>query len=241
MEKYTTDWLFEGKLSLRQPAQGYRYSMDPFVLCNQVPPDCSAGRILDIGCGCGIIPAILGYRFPQARITGVEIQTPLADIAIKNVANNNLEQTVSITNADIKDYNPPSQSEPFDLVLSNPPYKKHNTGRLNPDIQKAIARHEIAMDIQTIAAKADTLLGPSGRFMIIFPSERLQDIELAVQITSICPEWIRYVHTGQQKPPKRVIFSGRKNITVKKRILPPIFLSSDNIANMNISSKRINP
>ena len=80
MEKFTTDWLFEGKLSLLQPAQGYRYSMDPFVLCSQVPSACSTDRILDVGCGCGIIPVILGYCFPQARITGIEIQTTLADI-----------------------------------------------------------------------------------------------------------------------------------------------------------------
>lgn len=214
--------------------------MDPFVLCSQVPHACSADRILDVGCGCGIIPAILGYCFPNARITGVEIQTKLAEIAMKNVVNNNFKQTISIINADIKNINP-DPNEPFDLVLSNPPYKKHNTGRLNPDIQKALARHEIAMDIQTLAAKANTLLRPGGRFMIIFPAERLPDIAQALQTTSIHPEWIRYIHTGQQNPPKRVIFSGRKDTTAGKRILPPIFLSSDNIAGMNIQSKNINP
>jgi tRNA1Val (adenine37-N6)-methyltransferase len=240
LEKYTTDWLFGGKLSLLQPAQGYRYSMDPFVLCSQVPSVCSADRILDVGCGCGIISSILGYCFPKARITGVEIQTKLAQIAMKNVVNNNLEQTISIINSDIKHINP-APNELFDLVLSNPPYKKHHTGRLNPNVQKAIARHEIAMDIQTLAAKADTLLRHSGRFMIIFPFERLNDIEQALQATSIHPEWVRYIHTGQQKPPKRVIFSGRKDIAATKRILPPIFLSSENIDDMNIRSKCINP
>ena len=224
-----------------QPAQGYRYSMDPFMLCSQIPSACAADCILDIGCGCGIMPVILGHCFPKAHITGVEIQTELADIAMQNVVNNNLGQTISIVKADIKNINPPPQNELFDLVLSNPPYKKHNTGRLNPDIQKAVARHEIAIDIQALTAKADTLLRPGGRFMVIFPSERLQDIEQAIQATSIRPEWIRYVHTGQQKPPKRVIFSGRKDITVNKRILPPIFLSSNNITDMNLLYKRINP
>ena len=57
--------------------------------------------------------------------------------------------------------------------------------------------------------------------MIIFPSERLPDIEQAVQATSIYPEWIRYIYTGQKKTPKRVIFSGCKDITTQKRILRP--------------------
>lgn len=224
-----------------QPAEGYRYSMDPFVLCSQVPPIHSGDRILDIGCGCGIIPVILGYCFPQSRITGVEIQTELAEIALKNTINNKLEQTVSIINADIKNINTESTNGPFDLILSNPPYKKHNTGRLNPDLQKAIARHEIAMNIQSLAAKAETLLKHKGRFMIIFPSERLTDIQQAVQTTSIYQEWIRYIYTGQKKLPKRVIFSGRKNITASKQILPPIYLSSGNIMNMEILPKCINP
>lgn len=224
-----------------QPAEGYRYSMDPFVLCSQVPPIHSGDRILDIGCGCGIIPVILGYCFPQSRITGVEIQTELAEIALKNTFNNELEQTVSIINADIKNINTESTNGPFDLILSNPPYKKHNTGRLNPDLQKAIARHEIAMNIQSLAAKAETLLKHKGRFMIIFPSERLTDIQQAVQTTSIYQEWIRYIYTGQKKLPKRVVFSGRKNITASKQILPPIYLSSGNIVDMDILPKCINP
>nr|WP_320017250.1 methyltransferase [uncultured Desulfobacter sp.] len=221
-----------------QPAKGYRYSMDPFVLCSQIPPICSGDRILDIGCGCGIIPVILGYCFPQSCITGVEIQTKLAEIALKNIIKNKLEQTVSIINEDVINFNPESTNGPFDLIVSNPPYKKHNTGRLNPDLQKAIARHEITINIQSLAAKAETLLRHKGRFMIIFPSERLPDIEQAVQATSIYPEWIRYIHTGPQKTPKLVIFSGRKDITARKRVLPPIYLSSNNIVNMNILPKR---
>lgn len=222
-----------------QPAEGYRYSMDPFVLCSQVPPIRSGDRILDIGCGCGIIPVILGYCFPHSRITGIEIQRELAEIAMKNIIKNKLEQTVSIINEDIKNINPESTNGPFDLILSNPPYKKNNTGRLNPDLQKAIARHEIAMNIQSLAAKADTLLRHKGRFMIIFPSERLTDIQQAVQPTSIYPESIRYIYTGQKKTPKRVIFSGRKDMTAPKQVLPPIHLSSNNI--VDILPKRINP
>lgn len=215
--------------------------MDPFMLCSQVRPVSSNDRILDVGCGCGIIPVILGYCFPQTCITGVEIQTELAEIAQKNIINNKLEQTVSIINEDIKHITLESANQPFDLILSNPPYKKRDTGRVNPNLQKAIARHEIAMDLKTLAVKAGALLRHKGRFMMIFPSERLPDIEQAVEATAIYPEWIRYIHTGQKKAPKRVIFSGRKDISAPRRFLPPIYLSADNIADMNILPERIYP
>ncbi|MCG8548773.1 MAG: SAM-dependent methyltransferase, partial [Desulfobacterales bacterium] len=171
----------------------------------------------------------------------VEIQKELAEIAMKNIIANKLGHTVSIINEDIKQFKLKSANNPFDQILANPPYEKRNTGRVNPDLQKAIARHELTMDIKTLAAKAETLLRPRGRFIIIFPSKRLADIEQAVKATSIYPEWIRFIHTGQKKTPKRVIFSGRKETPAQRRILPPIYLSPDNMADMNILPGRIYP
>ena len=180
------------------------------MLCRQVPPPCPGDRILDIGCGCGIMSVILGYCFPLCHITGIEIQAELAKTASQNVFNNQLGHKVSIINQDINTIDCASAGGPFDLIVSNPPYKKHNTGRLNPDTQKAVARHEIAMDIEILTLKAADFLRQNGRLMIIFPFERLADIFKAVQPTAINPEWIRYVYTTPEKPPKRVIFSGRK-------------------------------
>ena len=215
--------------------------MDPIILSRQIPPPCPGDRILDIGCGCGIIPVILGYCFPQSFITGIEIQNKLAEVAYKNVLNNKLEQTVSIINQDMKTVDIESSGGLFDLILSNPPYKKLNTGRLNPENQKAIARHEIAMDIKSLAEKAEILLKQNGRLIIIFPAERLKDILGAMQSTSISPEWIRYIFTRQNKPPKRVIFSGQKNGIAPYRVLPPVYLTSHDMTGMNILPKRINP
>lgn len=83
----TKETWFNGDLAVYQPLHGYRYTIDPIILCSvmdySIIPDVP-GQILDIGCGCGIMPLLMAYRNPEAHITGVEIQEELAAIALWN-------------------------------------------------------------------------------------------------------------------------------------------------------------
>ncbi len=215
--------------------------MDPFVLCSHVPVPRAGNRILDIGCGCGVMPAVLGFCYPETFITGIEIQKSLAKLAQKNIITNRLENCVTIINSDIKILDSRSAGGLFDFVISNPPYKKNNTGRLNPDHSKAIARHEILLDINTLACKSAELLKHEGRLIIIFPFERLSDLEHAVLSYNIFPEWIRFVHTSKKENPKRIIFCGQKNRSGSCRFLQPIFLNTGDAYPLHIKPACINP
>ncbi len=214
-----------GQLNLIQPEHGYRYTLDPLILCSHIHPE-PGDRILDIGCGCGIMPLLIGYRYPDSCITGIEIQNSLAELAKKNINRNHMEHRCHILNKDICDLNIEDTGGRFDRIISNPPYKKADTGRLNPDLQKAIARHELKLSIQTLFAKADKLLKPKGSITIIFPAERLFDTHQAMQPTSIKPEWIRFIHTSPQKNAIRVIVSAVKNTKSSCRVRSPLYLFS---------------
>ncbi|HKK99805.1 MAG TPA: SAM-dependent methyltransferase, partial [Desulfotignum sp.] len=61
METFTADTLFDPPLTIFQPETGYRFSLDPLVLAAHVLP-APGDRIMDMGCGCGIISLILGAR-----------------------------------------------------------------------------------------------------------------------------------------------------------------------------------
>ncbi len=223
MEKFTVESLFDGRIRLRQPQTGYRYTIDPIILSSHLSP-APGTRILDIGCGCGIMPLILGFRHPDTSITGVEIQKDLADLAARNIVENKMQDTVSIIHADILENEIPEDLPPFDLIISNPPYKKANSGRLNPDVQKATARHEIKLSIGQLFAKADSLLKSKGRIVVIFPSERLFDLYQAMFDTSFSPEWLRFIHPLEEKNAKRVIVSAVRNIKSSCEVRPPLYL-----------------
>jgi tRNA1Val (adenine37-N6)-methyltransferase len=178
LAEYTADTLFDPPLSLFQPKTGYRFSLDPIILAAHVHP-APGDRIMDIGCGCGILSLILAGRNPDVRITGIEIQKTLARAAQKNVAKNRMSDRIRILHQDIctlerapagaipgtkpksnlgalfKINDVPAQ---VDLIVSNPPYKKKSTGRLNPDRERALARHEITLDIAALALQANRWL-----------------------------------------------------------------------------------
>ncbi len=210
MEDLTIDTLFDGRIQISQNKNGYRFSVDPVILAHFVNPG-PGSRLLDLGTGCGVIPLILAHRQADLRITGVELQTSLYRLAIENVSNNDMGGIIDIVQADMTDYPNTYSGELFDFVVTNPPYIKKNAGRINPDSERAIARHEIHITLIGIIRTASGLLHDKGEFAIIFPEGRLSELLTEMIAENLYPEKIRLVYTNKAGDAKLVLVSGRKN------------------------------
>ena len=138
----TTHSLFQGQLKVIQKKKGYRFSIDAAILAHHVRLR-ATDIAVDLGTGCGIIPLILSLKNPSAHIYGIEIQTDLAELASTNVVENQMESRVTIIHADMKDFRAHLTPEKADVVFSNPPYHRLLSGRINPETERAVARHEI--------------------------------------------------------------------------------------------------
>jgi len=195
------------RLKIEQPEKGYRFSIDPILLSSHVIPQ-KGEQILDIGTGCGIISLILGFQYPTIQITAVEIQRELADIAHRNIEANQLTHRIKLINKDIRELNSSETNGKFDRVISNPPYKNKGSGRLNLDIQKAIARHELSLTIKELILCTAYFLKPNGILNLIYPAERLTELLYTMNRHAIKPSSIKYLHTGKRMSPKLVLVSG---------------------------------
>ena len=184
-------------------------------------------ELLDIGTGSGIISLILAYRNPQINIYGVEVQKSLADIAALNVRDNNIEDRVKILCADIKNLNADLISGHIDIVVSNPPYRKAESGRVNSDNQRAVARHEIDITLTDILKAANRLLHVSGRFVVIYPSERLSDMITQMRLSGIEPKYFRFIYSKNNSESKLVIVEGVKGGRTGAKIVSPLVIYSD--------------
>ncbi|MBW2184480.1 MAG: methyltransferase, partial [Deltaproteobacteria bacterium] len=136
------DELFDGRLRIIQKKEGYRFSVDAILLAH-FSSQLSANSIIDLGTGSGVIPLILARKGTVPTIVGVEVQKEMADMAKRTIALNGFTERVSILHEDLKELRNRFNASSFDLVVSNPPYYPVGDGRINPDEQKAIARHEI--------------------------------------------------------------------------------------------------
>ena len=230
MQSFITE--FFNNLKIDQPQKGYRFSIDPFLLCSEIP-HLTNQTILDIGCGSGIIPLILKFKNPGVKIFGIEIQKELVKFAEKNVSNNSMEQSISIKCKDIKEISPKDFDRKIDIIVSNPPYKKESSGRLNPDKQKAIARHETKLNIKELMECCKRLLSPNGKVFIIFPAERAIDLISNMYKNNIKPSTIKFVHTKNDCKAKLVIISAIHNGINLPVIAPP--LNIFNLPNLDIS------
>ncbi|MGM0451793.1 MAG: tRNA1(Val) (adenine(37)-N6)-methyltransferase [Thermodesulfobacteriota bacterium] len=228
MENYTQDTLFNGRLTLRQAASGYRFSVDAVILANLAA--CSPGqRVLDVGTGCGIIPMILAYRNPGiGRIYGIDIQTEFAATAAENVRQNGMAEQIAIRCADARTLSPADTDGPVDMLICNPPHYKASAGRINPDTRRAISRHEIKMTLAELVAAAKRMLDSGGRFLTLYPAQRLVDITAAMRNAGIEPTHFRFIHFTPGTEAKRVFVEGIAGKSPgATRIGPPLYLCDE--------------
>ncbi len=219
----TTDTFFNGKLHVTQDASGYRFSIDAIMLASLT--DVRAGeRVLDLGTGCGIIPLILAYRHPDIRVYGIEIQNDLAELAVANVNDNSMQDRITLLCRDMRALKPDLIGGPVDVIVCNPPYRKPNSGRLNPDPQRAVARHELKVSLSDVLQTVRCMLRTAGRFVTIYTAERAAELLSQMRLGGIEPKFLRLIHSQVDADAKLILVSGKKGARPGVKIGPPLII-----------------
>ena len=219
----TLDTFFNGKLQMIQKKRGYRFSVDA-ILLSQFIKIHKDERVMDLGTGCGILPLLLSHTTKAHSFIGVEIQKKLADCAKKNVILNHLENRISILKQDFRGLRNTFPPGSFDVVLSNPPYRKYRTGRINPSLEKAIARHEMKGTVEELISVASYLLPPKGRCYLIFPVLRTVDLLVALRGEKLEPKRLQFVHPFIGKEAKFILTESIKDSGVELKLVNPLIL-----------------
>jgi tRNA1Val (adenine37-N6)-methyltransferase len=209
MTDVTRDTFFNGRLTILQTRGGYRFSIDALLLADSVRPG-PGERLIDLGTGCGIIPLILALRHPAIHIHAIEVQASLADLARKNITANHMEKQIVLVHDDMRAFAARTVPGGFDWVVSNPPYRAPYSGRVNPEAQKALARHEIMIDLQGLIDSARRLLRTGGRFATIFPATRLVDLLFEMRAAGIEPKNLQSVHSHEGQGARLIMVCGIK-------------------------------
>ncbi|MEN2995259.1 MAG: methyltransferase [Thermodesulfovibrio sp.] len=223
---YTIDSI--GSIKICQPKEGYRFSVDALILAHFVNLK-RLNKALDIGAGTGIIGIILGKRYNESHVTMIEIQPELAKLAEESVKLNNLDKKVEVICMDAKDLiHSESFHQKFDVVISNPPFRKPGTGRISPEEKKAVARHEISLNVVDIAKISQKVLRHRGRLYMIHLPERFTEITKTMSKYSLEIKRVRFVHSKTQTPAKMVLIEAVKGARVGLKVEPPLFIYDNN-------------
>lgn len=178
---------------------------------------------LDLGTGTGIIPILLETKTDGKHFTGLEIQEESADMARRSVSYNHLEEKISIVQGDIKEADRLFALASFDVITSNPPYMTGNHGLVNPQIPKAIARHEVLCTFDDVARQAARLLKPGGRFYLVHRPFRLAELIVTLSKYHLEPKRMKLVYPFADKEPNMVLIEAirgaKPRITVESPLI----------------------
>ncbi|PKN76882.1 MAG: SAM-dependent methyltransferase [Deltaproteobacteria bacterium HGW-Deltaproteobacteria-10] len=223
MDEETLDEIIDGRLRVFQKKRGYRFSLDAILLAHFVSLKAKS-KAIDLGTGSGIIPLVLATRFPNVAWTGLEIQTELAELANKSIELNCLQNHINIVFGDARKIKNIFPEHSFDAVTFNPPYRKINSGRINPDQEKAVARHEISGSLKEFLLAAKYLLKPAGKVFTIYPAKRLAHLVSLFRANSIEPKRMKFVFSDDKSVAEFVLVEGRAGAREELKIEPSLVI-----------------
>lgn len=216
------DELHRNGYQIIQNSRKFCFGMDAVLLSGFARVK-AGERVLDLGTGTGIIPILLRGKTPGRNFTGLEIQEESADMARRSVAYNHLEDSISIVTGDIREAAALFRAASFDVVTSNPPYMTDSHGLVNPDLPKAIARHELLCSLEDVVRGAAGVLRPGGRFYLVHRPFRLAEIMTVLVRYRLEPKRMRLVYPFVEKEPNMVLLEavqgGNSRITVEKPLI----------------------
>lgn len=180
--------------------------------------------VLDMCTGTGIIPVLLCAKTPGERFVGMEIQQECAEMAGRSVRLNRLQERVQIVQGDIREAAQLFGAASFHVVTCNPPYMIGQHGLQNPDMPKAIARHEILCTLEDVVSQAARVLTDNGRLYMVHRPFRLAEIMNVLIRYRLEPKRMQLVHPYIDREPNMVLIEARKGGNSRIQVEKPLIV-----------------
>ena len=209
-------------LRLIQKTDGLTFGTDALLLAGYVSGKYKCG--CELGSGSGIITMLMLTREKLDSAVALEVQEEYAKLTEENAALNGLGDKITVVNTDLRDYKPRGE---FDIVYTNPPYMKTDSGRSNALEKKNIARHEVCGGIQDFCLKAKELLKFGGSFAVVYRPDRLCDLIDSMRKSAIEPKRITFVHADTDSEPSMVLIEGKRGGKCGLLLTKPLIIYRD--------------
>ena len=211
------------KITLIQKKNGLTFGTDAFLLASFIKP-CPTKNAVELGTGTGIISLLLASKDRFSKIKAVEIQEDFAILARRNVTINQMEQKIDVLCEDATRLSAVDIDGEVDVVFTNPPYMKIDSGKRNQSDYKYIARHEVCGDINDFCATAFRMLKHGGKFYAVWRPDRLTDLMCAMRKNRLEPKIITFVQADTESSPSMMLVSATKGGASGVILTPPLIL-----------------
>ena len=213
-------------LKIIQKKHGFKFGVDSILITDFSKRIKKNSIVMDIGTGTGVIAILLAAKTTASKIYAVEIQPDMADMAKRSVILNGLEKKVEVLNTNIKDILGYVNKNSIDVIVSNPPYKRINSGIKNTEKNKLISRHEVECNLEDITKKSKELLKDNGVIYMIHRPERIADVICSFRNNKLEPKNIRFVQSRINEAPKMFMIKAVKGAGEFIKVEQPLIIYS---------------
>ena len=215
-------------LKIIQNKDGFKFGIDSILLSDFSKNIKNNSTVLDIGTGTGIISILLSSKTNAKKIIGIEVQEEVADMARRSVKLNNLENKINIINDNINNVEKYLKKNSIDVVVTNPPYQKNNTGLKSENKKNLISRHEVECTLEDIISKSYNVLKDKGEFYMVHRPERLVDILYLMRKLKIEPKELQFIYPKYKEKANLILIKGVKNANEFLKIKNPLIIYNEN-------------
>ena len=211
-------------LKVIQDKNGFCFGMDSVLLSDFAKNIRANTKVADLGAGTGILPILLSAKTKAQKIIGIEIQEEVANMANRSIELNNLQNKIEIVCENIKNLKDIYETNSFDAIVTNPPYKTKGTGGINEVEAKLISRHEITADLEDFISISSYLLKDQSSIYMVHRPERLVDILSLLRKYKLEPKELKLVQPSCDKAPNLVLIKATKNAKPFLKIDKPLYI-----------------
>ena len=220
------DGLLGGRVTILQPAGGYRAAIDPVFLAAAVPAR-PGETVLDAGSGTGAAALALAARLEGVGVVGLDSDPGFIALARNSAEESGLARSIRFVEGDL--LSPPPDLTPggFDHVMANPPYLAAGSGNPPADAAKRAATVESAARLDDWLGFLLAMARPGGTVTVIHRFDRKGEVIAGLggdnAALVVFPLWPKKQGEGA----KRVIVQAQKGEQGETRISEGLVLHND--------------
>jgi len=215
---------------LYQPTSGYCYNSDSIFLYDFISRFNPKGKLLDVGCGVGIISLLLSRDF-NIETSIIDKQEKMLNYAVHNYTLNGLT-----AQSHLGDFAELKTDERYDYIISNPPFYDENVQQ-SKDTHLNIARYAHHLPIEGFIRRVKTFLKPKGWFILCYDAKQIDLLLYHLKLNGINPEKVQFVHSKIDRESKLVMIAARNNSKSMTTVLPPFVVFDDkNVYNPHVEA-----
>lgn len=215
------DFLWEGGPSFYFDTELFPPSTDSFALGYFAAPK-SGNKVCDLGCGTGLLGALLMARNTGLTLHNVELQERALALAGRTFAENGWQAEFAL--GDLRDAAVLPAAGTMDYAVSNPPYFRAGSGASAPEPSRQSAREESNCTIADVCTAAARVLRWGGSFAVVYRPERLVDLLVSLRAHGMEPKRLRFVQT--KDIPSLVLVESRRGGKPGLTVEPPLIIGS---------------